>query len=78
MYALSYVTKVAFDGIRECLGHRKQYVSTLKAWISALEGEVKEKNKKISSQDEIISSLTNEVHDLKGMNEQLAEDVNFL
>ena len=42
-----------------------------------MEGGVKEKDEKISSQDETISSLNNEVHDLRGRNNRLAEDVDL-
>ena len=37
MFALSYVTKAAFDGIREWLGRRNQAISDLKAHYAVLE-----------------------------------------
>ena len=77
VFALSYVTKVAFDGIRERLGCCNQSISALKARILVLEEVVKEKDKKISSQDETMSSLSNEVYDLRGRNEWFAEYVDL-
>ena len=78
MYTLSYVTKTAFDGIRDCLGCCNQSLSTLKTHISAFEEEAKEKDEKISSQDEKLSSLSDEVHDLKERNGELAGDFDLL
>ena len=51
MFALGYVAKVTFDGIRERLGHRNQTISTLKIRITVIEKEAKEKDSTISSQD---------------------------
>ncbi len=63
MFALSYVTKAAFDGIRERLGRRNQTISDLKAQYTALENE----------KDLTISSQESELHDLRERNKQLAE-----
>ena len=68
MFALSYVTKATFDGIRERLGRRNQTISDLKAQYAALE---KEKDLTISSQE-------GELHDLRERNKQLAEDKHLL
>ena len=57
MFTLSYVAKAAFDGIRECLGCRYQTISDLKVRNAVLEDEANEKDLRISSQDEAISSM---------------------
>ena len=68
MFALSYVTKAAFDEIRERLGHHNQTISDLKAQYAALEKE----------KDSTISSQENELHDLRERNKQLTEDKHLL
>ena len=49
MFALSYVAKAAFDGIREPLGCHNQTISALKVLNAALEEEAKGKDSRISS-----------------------------
>lgn len=70
MYALSYVTQTTFEGICERLGCHNQSLSALKTQILALEEEAKEKGEK-------IFSLSNEVHNLRGRNDQLAGDIDL-
>ena len=70
MFPLSYVTKVAFDGIREWLGHCNQTISDLKAQYAVLQKETKEK-------DSTISSLESELQVLRERNTQLAENNNL-
>ena len=68
MFALSYVTKAAFDEIHERLGHHNQTISDLKAQYTALEKE----------KDSTISSLESELQVLRERNTQLAENNNLL
>ena len=68
MFALSYVTKDAFDGIRERLGHHNQTIFDLKAQYAFLEKE----------KDSMISSQESELHDLSERNKQLAENNHLL
>ena len=68
MFALSYITKASFDGIRERLGRRNQTISDLKAQYAVLEKE----------KDSTISSQETELHDLREKNKQLAKNNHLL
>lgn len=78
MFSLGYVTKAAFDGMREHLEHCNWTFFELRERNTTLENEVRERDLRISSHDEVISSMDRELHDLRERNAQLAGDADLL